>query len=81
MATASEVAIIIQDIEQIAGQIIPILTALDPAIGVPAEIATEIANLAAKAVAAWSAASGTAITVESVQALLPNQTSLTPPTA
>lgn len=36
-------------------------------------------ELVTKALAAWSAASGTPITVESIQALLPNPTPLTPP--
>lgn len=81
MANASEVVTIIQEIEQVAAEILPLVTALDPAVGVPVEIATEIANLAAKALAAWSAASGTPITVESIQALLPNPVPLTPPTS
>ena len=39
-----------------------------------------VTQLAAKGLAAWSAASGQPITVESVQALMANPTPLTPPT-
>lgn len=81
MATASEISAIIADILQVSGTILPVLESLDPGVAVPAEVAQELANLAAKALAAWSAASATPITVESVQALLPNQTPLTPPTS
>ncbi len=40
-----------------------------------------VATMVAKALAAWSASSGTPITAESVLTLLPNPTPLTPPTA
>jgi len=38
-----------------------------------------IADLATKALLAWSAAAGVPITVDSVKGLLPNPTPLTPP--
>ena len=42
-------------------------------------VVDELLKLASNALVAWSAASGVPITVESVQALLPNQTPLTEP--
>lgn len=81
MAKAAVVATIIQETVDAAGKILPIVTALDPGVAVPADIAAEIAILAAKALAAWSAAAETPITIESIQALLPNPAPLTPPTS
>lgn len=56
-----------------------------PSVALPAEIAGAvlplIEDLVAKALTAWSKASGQPITVETVTALLPDATPLTPPTA
>lgn len=57
----------------------------DAEIDVPIELAEAILpvveNLAEKALTAWSTASGKPITVDTVKALLPNATPLTPPPA
>ena len=57
----------------------------DAQIAVPIELAEAILpiveDLVNKALTAWSTASGQPITVETVQALLPNATPLTPPSA
>ena len=59
-----------------ANTILAALEGADPALDVPAEtaglIVTEAASLVTAAISAWSNASGTPITAESVQALLPN---------
>lgn len=58
-----------------------IVEGLDPALAIPIEAEKAVEALAAIALTAWSNASGTPITVASVQALLPNATLLTPPTS
>ena len=80
MATAQDVSTTISEIELIAKEILGTVTALDPAITVPVTVAEALAELVAKALSAWSAASGTPITADSVLALLPDPTPLTPPT-
>ena len=81
MATASSVLSTIQQIEAIANEILGTVSALDPGAALPVAIIEAIEGLANTALSAWSASSGTPITVESVQALLPNQEPLSPPTA
>ncbi len=81
MATVADVSSVVTEIQTISTTVLSVLETADPAITVPATIAEELLTLAAKALAAWSAASGVAITAESVQALLPNQTPLTAPTS
>ncbi len=76
---------IASSITEISGIADAILKALEtiPAIAGPAAVADEIvvlvAELASKAVTAWSQASGTPITVESLNALLPNPVPLSAP--
>lgn len=81
MATASSVLSTIQQIEAIANEILGTVSALDPGAALPVATIEAIEGLANTALSAWSASSGTPITVESVQALLPNQEPLSPPTA
>ncbi len=81
MATAGEVLTIVQEVEQIANTVLAGVSAVDPALGLPVAAITAIEQLATTALAAWSKASGQEITVESVQALLPNPAPLSPPTA
>lgn len=80
MATVSQVTGVIAEIEAIAKEIAAEVTVLDPAIAVPVTIGFSLADLITKALSAWSTASGTPITVENLQALLPDPTPLTPPT-
>lgn len=69
----------------VAEQVLQLLAGLDPEVAVPAEILAAVLPLIeqylSKALTAWSTASGTPITVESVTALLPNVTPLDKPTA
>ena len=85
MATIQDVQTLVQEVQSIGDAILQELEAAVPSVDGPAVIAGTaldlIATLAQKALSAWSAASGTPITVESVQALLPNPTPLTPPTS
>lgn len=76
----SNLSNIISEIEEIANGVLTALETIDPALGLPAAIIAEVEKLASTALAAYSTASGTPITVASVQALLPNPTPLTPPT-
>lgn len=71
MATASEVTSIITEIEQIASTLLDSLATIDPELGLPAELVTVIGGLATTAINAFQTASGTPITVASVEALLP----------
>lgn len=81
MATAGEILSVIQEVEAVSNAILAEVSALDPALELPTAIITAIEGLANSAIGAWSSASGTPITVASVQALLPDPTPLTPPTA
>lgn len=54
---------------------------VDAALNIAEAVLPIAEDLVAKALTAWSTASGEAITVESVTALLPDATPLTPPTA
>lgn len=81
--TAADVAASITEVKGVADSILEELEPV-PAVGADALIAQNVldllSDLASKALLAWSGASGTPITVESLQALLPNSTPLTPPT-
>lgn len=72
-------------VQTIGDTILTTIQAADPGVALPAASAELIldlvAKLAATALTAWSAASGTPITAASVLALLPNQTALTAPDA
>ena len=79
--TAGDVATAIEQIQQDSSAVVGLVAELDPALEAPIGVAELLASLAAKALAAWSNASGTPITEASVAALMPDETPLTPPTA
>jgi hypothetical protein len=83
MNTAS-VSTTMTEIQGVADMVLKTIEAVDPAVGVPVATAGAvvdlIASLISKAVTAWSAASNTPITVDTLKALLPDATPLTPPT-
>jgi len=83
MATVQDVENLVSEVQSIGDAVLQELAAFIPssaAVDLAAGTALDlIANLATKALAAWSAASGTPITAASVQALMPNPTPLTPP--
>ena len=81
MASASEVLGIVQEVEALGNSILAEVSALDPAADLPVAAIAALEGLATAALQAWSTASGTPVTVASVQALLPNPTPLTPPTS
>ena len=81
MATAAEVTNIVTEVSAAATAILGTLETVDPAVALPASIVEEILALGTKAVAAWSTAAGTPITVAAVQALLVNPVPLTAPTS
>lgn len=78
---------LLNDISGAAGvseQILELVVGLDPDVAIPAEILEKLLPLLvtylSKGLNAWSNASGQPITVETVTALLPNQTPLSLPT-
>jgi hypothetical protein len=79
---ATQVASAINEVKLAGDTILSVLEA-DPALAAPAGTAEQVLNLTAdlvtKALMALSVASGVPITVESVQALLPNATPLSAP--
>jgi hypothetical protein len=77
--TVQQVTGTIEEVGTIANEILDTFAGLDPAAALPIGIAETIEALAIKALKAWSASSGTPITVDSVLALMPDQTPLTPP--
>jgi hypothetical protein len=79
MASANDVLTVLQEIETSTNAILETVAALDPAANLPVTLIEEIEKLATAALTAFTQASGTPITVESVQALLPNSTPLTAP--
>ncbi len=85
MATATDVQAAVQETAAVAQEILTIISvsdpALSPATGTTMAVVALVAQLAAKALAAWTAASSMPITVQGVQALAPNPTPLPPPTA
>jgi hypothetical protein len=81
MASIQDVLSILQEVEQASNTILATVEALDPALDLPVGVIQAIEGLATTALSAWSTASGTPITVASVQALLPNPVPLTPPTS
>lgn len=68
-------------IEAIVAQGLATAAGFDPGLAAPAAVLTIVEQLVGKALTAWSNASGTPITVETVMALLPNPDPLTPPAA
>lgn len=81
MVTVGQVLTVMQEVEASANAILTEVEALDPALALPIGIVQAIEALATTALKAWSTSAGTPITVESVQALMPNPTPLTPPTS
>ena len=79
--TIQQVTQDIQAVQGIAGEVMSTIEGLDPALAAPIEAVQAIEALVTAALTAWSNASGTPITVASVQALLPNPTPLTGPTS
>ena len=80
MQTTAQVSTTVTEIQTVATTILGILAAVDPAVAVPAGIAEQILVIVGKALSAYSAAAGVVITPETVLALLPNPTPLTPAT-
>ena len=80
---AGQISVAISEVQAVGDTILTTLETVDPGVALPAATAEVIldlvAKMAAKALTAWSEASGTPITVESIQALLPNQTPLSAP--
>lgn len=74
----------ITEIQTIADTILETVQAVDPAVAdvtsASQSVIDLLAELAAKALTAWSDAAGVPITQESVMALLPDATPLPPPT-
>lgn len=83
--TSTEVQTTISEVQAISDSILKTIEATDPGVALPAGTAQAIvdlfAELANKALTAWSASAGTPITVETLQALLPNPTPLDAPTS
>lgn len=81
--TAGDVTSVVGEIQAAGDTILTIIEGAAPGVALEAGAAETvldlIAEMAMKALTAWSAASGIPITAESVLALLPNQTPLTAP--
>ena len=81
--TAGQVATAVTEVQTVGDSILKEIEVYAPGDAVPAGTAGLIldlaSQLASKALAAWSAASGTPITAESVLALLPDQVPVAPP--
>jgi len=73
----------VQDVQTVSGTILATIETTDPAVAGEAETAGAlvdlIGQLVSAALTAYSSASGTPITVETVQALLPDATPLNQP--
>jgi hypothetical protein len=80
MATVQQVADTTDQILSIVDEIKVVIEGVVPAATAPIELAEVFARLVEKALAGWSAAANVPITAESVLALLPNDTPLSPPT-
>jgi hypothetical protein len=83
--TAAQLTTDVTAVQGVATTILSTIEAVDPAVGVPAEEAAVaialVAQLVTAALTAWSNASGTAITADSITALLPDSTPLPEPPA
>jgi hypothetical protein len=79
--TIQQISTDVTGISGIANSIMNTIEGLDPALAAPLEAVKAVESLASAALTAWSNASGTPITVASVQALLPNAAPLTKPTS
>lgn len=78
--TGQDAATVILEIQQAADLIAQEVETYAPGVAVPTELAQTLFDLAAKAVAAWLAASGIDPTPENLALLLPNPEPLSPPT-
>lgn len=82
---STTVVAVVTDVQTIGDEILETLSTFAPGVAVPAEAAQVILDLiakfASKAISAYSAASGTPITAETLTALLPNISPLSAPTA
>ncbi|MBS1803527.1 MAG: hypothetical protein JST28_09170 [Acidobacteria bacterium] len=78
--TVQQVGDTASEIKIIADEVLSTVETLDPALAAPIDLAEALGTMAIKALRAWSANSGIPITAESVQALLADQTPLSPPT-
>ena len=78
--SGQDVKTTVEEIQAAGDMILSSIETLAPGVAVPAGIAQMLLDLASKAVGAWAAASDTPITIEALQALLPNPVPLTPPT-
>lgn len=80
---STTVVAVVTDVQTIGDAILEEVGALVPGTAVPAAAAEKIldllAELASKAITAWGAASNTPINAETIAALLPNATPLSPP--
>lgn len=81
---STTVVTVVTDVQAIGDEILAEVGTLVPGAAAPAATAEKIldllSQLAQKAITAWGAASNTPITAETIVALLPNATPLTPPT-
>ena len=81
--SAEEIAKYVKQVQVAGDTILNSVEDLTPGEDVAAESAEAIldmvAEMASLALAAWSAAAGQPITMETIQGLLPNPTPLTPP--
>ena len=71
MATTQDVLAVVQEVEAAANEVLGIVGALDPALGLPTATIKLLEDLANKALAAYAAAANVEITVASVAALAP----------
>lgn len=83
--TAAQLTTDVTAVQGVATTILSTIESVDPAVDVPASEASAalalVAQLVTAALTAWSNASGTAITAETITALLPNSTPLPEPPA
>ena len=83
--TAAQLTTDVTAVQGVATTILSTIEAVDPAVDVPAAEAAAalalVAQLVTAALTAWSNASGTAITADSITALLPDSTPLPEPPA
>jgi hypothetical protein len=82
---ATQISVSVQEGQVIGDQILKSIELMSPGIAVPAELAQTIldliAQLVAKALAAYEASAGVPITPETLMALMPNAVPLTAPDA
>ena len=81
MASVAQVQSILQEVVAVTNEILTTIEGLDPALALPINVIQAVEGMVSVALTAYTTASGTPITVASVQALLPNPTPLKPPTS